>query len=376
MILRRVLIEGWRGISHSYALVNQHQILALLDRGGMELYHRDLPYFGTRWNTKDTGAGFDPAQQARIDALPRPPDGAPIDVIYRIGFPPRDYGGDADKVYCFSTLEYFNRPIFYTGAETAQPFRTPAAQIVTPSRWSKAALVASGISKDRIVIVPHGIDPAMFRPLSAAGRAKIRSRMGVDDDTFVFLNVSAMTRNKGIVTLLNAFHAVNQRHPKTRLVLKDQAALYQSKATRAVNEFRRERPDAKLQGLMIVSQNLSVAMLRELYSACDAYVSPYLAEGFNLPPLEAAACGTPIVVTAGGATDDYADPSFALKIASRPATDPEYGGCLEPDLDSLIDCMEQLVTRRAASIDMRRGVAFIQARHSWAQVAARLSALF
>ena len=96
----------------------------------------------------------------------------------------------------------------------------------------------------------------------------------------------------------------------------------------------------------------------------------------DLPPLEAAACGTPLVVTAGGPTDDYADPAFALKIASRPAHYPRFGGGLAPDLDSLIDCMERLVSGRASQIDMSRGAALVRDRHSWARVADRLVALF
>ena len=42
------------------------------------------------------------------------------------------------------------------------------------------------------------------------------------------------------------------------------------------------------------------------YRACDVFVYPSLAEGFGLPPLEAMACGTPVVVTDSGGVRDYA----------------------------------------------------------------------
>ena len=45
--------------------------------------------------------------------------------------------------------------------------------------------------------------------------------------------------------------------------------------------------------------------------AADVYVSPYHAEGFNLPVLEAVACGIPVVVSAGGSTEDFTHPAFA-----------------------------------------------------------------
>jgi glycosyltransferase involved in cell wall biosynthesis len=371
---RRVLIEGWRGISHSYALVNQHQILALLDRPEVKLFHRDLPFFGTRWNEKTNSAGFDAARRARIDAVP-PPDGGRFDTIYRIGYPPRGYGGDAEKIFCFNTLEYFGKPIFYDGPEAAVAHSNQRVTIVTPSNWARSAFLASGVDESRVVVVPHGVDPATFRPLGAAERLALRRQMGIAEDAFVFLNVSAMTVNKGIDLLLRAFEVVHARHPRARLVLKDHGDLYLTKAADRVAEFRAASGSARA-ATTILSQNVSLAGMRQIYALCDAYVSPYCAEGFNLPPLEAAACGTPLVVTAGGPTDDYADPAFALKIASRPAHYPRFGGGLAPDLDSLIDCMERLVSGRASQIDMSRGAALVRDRHSWARVADRLVALF
>src|SRR5262249_52889613 len=137
---RNVLIEGWRGISHSYCLVNQHQIAALLKRSEVTLSHNDLPYLRAHWNVKDHAAGFDPAQQSLIDAVPAP-DGRPVDTIYRISFPPRGYGGDAEKIYCFNTLEYLMKPFFYDGAEAKRTFANDVVRIVTPSNWSRAAFV-------------------------------------------------------------------------------------------------------------------------------------------------------------------------------------------------------------------------------------------
>ena len=42
-----------------------------------------------------------------------------------------------------------------------------------------------------------------------------------------------------------------------------------------------------------------------LYNLADAYVTPYHAEAFNMPALEAAACGVPLIVPRGGPTDDF-----------------------------------------------------------------------
>lgn len=57
--------------------------------------------------------------------------------------------------------------------------------------------------------------------------------------------------------------------------------------------------------------------MRALYNSCDALVTPYIGEGFNLPPLEASACGIPILVPQGGSTDDYFDLKMGLQIETK-----------------------------------------------------------
>ena len=48
--MKKLLIDGWRGINHSYAMVNQHQILALANLGGLEIYHQVMPFRRYRGN--------------------------------------------------------------------------------------------------------------------------------------------------------------------------------------------------------------------------------------------------------------------------------------------------------------------------------------
>ena len=79
--------------------------------------------------------------------------------------------------------------------------------------------------------------------------------------------------------------------------------------------------------------------MSELYGSCDAYVSPYRAEGFNIPSLEAAACGIPVILTSGGSTDDYYHPSFALKIEGKRKTSNGNWNYIEPNLESLVSNM-------------------------------------
>ena len=69
IVQMKLLIEGWRGINHSYAMVNQHQILALANLGGFEIYHHDLPFWLAHWNANDHSAGFEEKDAQFIASL-------------------------------------------------------------------------------------------------------------------------------------------------------------------------------------------------------------------------------------------------------------------------------------------------------------------
>jgi len=101
----------------------------------------------------------------------------------------------------------------------------------------------------------------------------------------------------------------------------------------------------------------------------DAYVSPYSAEGFNIPVLEGAASGLPVICTSGGPTDDFVKDSFARKIRSKLLPIPLEnidGHVLEPEVEHLTDLMFEVIEnaawRRAAVI---AGPQHVASNYTW-----------
>ena len=74
---------------------------------------------------------------------------------------------------------------------------------------------------------------------------------------------------------------------------------------------------ARLPRVELIEDELSPAQLIELYRSCDVLVHPYRGEGFAMPVLEAMACGLPVIVTAGGPTDEFCPPDAGWRIRSR-----------------------------------------------------------
>jgi glycosyltransferase involved in cell wall biosynthesis len=80
----------------------------------------------------------------------------------------------------------------------------------------------------------------------------------------------------------------------------------------------------------------------------DAYVTPYRAEGFNLPALESQTCGTPVIATSGGATDDFLygrkyTPIDGKYLQNKILKDDlSASAYIEPDIDCLVEILKNI----------------------------------
>jgi len=99
--------------------------------------------------------------------------------------------------------------------------------VLTPSHWAAEAYRRFGFGPERIHVVPHGIDPRIFRPDEAL-RAAARKKIGLEG-RFAFLSLGAMTDNKGVGILLRAFARVAGLASDVRLILKGADDLYPSR---------------------------------------------------------------------------------------------------------------------------------------------------
>ena len=372
--MRSLCVEGWRFLHHSFAVVNQWQLLSLLQRADISLTVSDVPYFRDDWEPKK--GLFSPDQERKLESIPASAPGESADATLRISFP-FDFSLRPDgRTILFATTEFgfIQGRGFKAPPDIEELSRSESFLLVTPSRWSREGLLRLGLRADQIVIVPHGVDPVTFHP-SIEGRA---AREALKQPGFTFANSSAMTMNKGIDLLLQAFAVVAQKHPDARLMLKGADDLYKSHNLLKRTIARLPTGVASLlEGRILYGGNaVTMASMAQFYQAADAYVSPYRGEGFNLPVLEASACGTPVICTRGGSTDEFMNDDTALFIDSRLGDyieDDIHGWKLEPDLDHLIHLMLQVIDdvewrERAALVGPHRAAT----QFSWDMVVDKL----
>jgi glycosyltransferase involved in cell wall biosynthesis len=345
---RSLLVQGWTGINHSFAMVNQYQLLALSKEQSIDLFQQEMPYFSSQWNKEKNGAGFSDNEQKTFSDI-KLYSGEPISAIYRISSPFNLENANS-RVLTFMVTELGLTQKSFSSPPDLLTYQANGNYVVTPSQWSKDRIVDFGFHSKNVFVVPHGVDRNKFYPLNDTERNQLRTTFGYKDDDVIFLNVGAPLWNKGMDLILKAYFKVREKRKNVRLLIKDQKDLYGLSAQNMISNLvatgEIKIDNEAIESIKVISSTLSIEQLRSLYGMADYYISPYRAEGFNLPVIEAIACGTKAIVTAGGSTDDFCNEMTSVKIPStkhehavvQTATVSAY---LEPDLDALIEIWEK-----------------------------------
>lgn len=377
---RDILVSGWRFIPHSYAVVSQSLCLEFLRRAsGLRLFFEDTPYHNPTWQPV-TGM-FGAEAEAQLRSIPPLPADRKADAEIRVSFP-LDLlrPGRAARTTVFGTTETLCVPRANVagGMSVADAQRQNDFTILTCSEWSRRGFVRSGVPAGRVAVLPLGFDPEVFRPATPEQRAAVRSELGFAPEDFVFCHAGAMTGYKGLRFLLPAFARLARERPNARLLLKGSDALYASQQDfeKQFEKLDPQSAQAAASRLRYTGAQLSFADMARIYQAADCYVAPYMAEGFNLPVLEAAACGLPVICTGGGSTDDFVSDDFALRISSElrslPVKDAPEAMGLQPDPEHLLRLMLRVIDDAGFRASAGAAGPKYVARYTWARIADRL----
>jgi glycosyltransferase involved in cell wall biosynthesis len=161
-----------------------------------------------------------------------------------------------------------------------------AARVIAVSEWTKQDLVRRyGISPEKISVTPEAPPPGLG-PVNDADR---RLPIGVVEP--YVLAVGNLEPRKNLVRLIHAFGmVVRNRDFAGSLVLVGKP----KRQSAEVHDAVRERG---LESRVVFTGYVSQADLSLLYHRASVFVYPSLYEGFGLPPLEAMACGCPVVAS-------------------------------------------------------------------------------
>ena len=153
-----ILIEGWRNINHSYALVNQWQINELIKSS--DISFKDVPFYDENWNQKKNDSGFRNEIKNIINKIQPPSNNINYDITYRISYPFNfNNKFNSKALFVFATTEYRNLTQgFYINCDPDKLGKKENFFIHTPSNWSKKGFLSAGFKEDQVIVVPHGVD--------------------------------------------------------------------------------------------------------------------------------------------------------------------------------------------------------------------------
>ena len=145
-----------------------------------------------------------------------------------------------------------------------------------------------GVPAEKVAVVPLAPRRA-FRFVVEVESAEVLRRLGVEAEFILF--VGTVEPRKNLLTLVRAFDEL-LRHTDARpqLVIAGQKGWLTEELFALVEQ-------SGLKERILFTGYVSDEDLRALYSACRVCVYPSLYEGFGLPPLEAMACGAPVITS-------------------------------------------------------------------------------
>ena len=163
--------------------------------------------------------------------------------------------------------------------------------LLTVSESSRRDIVREmGVADERLVVVPVGVDTAIFRPLPGVARAPGR----------LITTASADVPLKGLVPLLEALAKLRVEHEEAHLVVIGRP--------RAESGVPATLERLGLADAVTFLSGISDEELVREYARATLAVVPSLYEGFSLPAVEAMACAVPLVATTGGALPEVVGP--------------------------------------------------------------------
>jgi glycosyltransferase involved in cell wall biosynthesis len=209
-----------------------------------------------------------------------------------------------------------------------------ARRIIAPSERTRANILRLyPDAREKVVVVHHGVD-ARFRPAAeGAVRAEALAPMHLPDRPYL-LFVGAARRKKCLDVLLAAFARIGKEiRGETQLVF---AGVRSPKESGLESKAKELGITADVQFPGYVADDDLV----RLYQHATALVFPSQFEGFGLPPLEAMACGTPVIASTGGAIPEVVGDA-ALLVHPR-------------DAQQLADAIVRVLTQATLWENLRR----------------------
>jgi glycosyltransferase involved in cell wall biosynthesis len=228
-----------------------------------------------------------------------------------------------------------------------------ATAIVADSQYAAASIArALRLPPQKITVIYPGVDARFFAPIQADAARAIREQHALDR---YLLFVSVITPHKNLDTVLRAYAMARPRDTKLAVAGKEYGSHLRDVIRPLLRDLEIDR-DVEILG-MVPDESLPA-----LYAGAEGLLHVSHTEGFGLPPLEAMACGTPVIASNGTSLPEVLDAAALL-------VDPN-------DLRAIAEAIDRLTSdaplrQKLIACGRRRA-----ARFCWSDAADQMLALY
>ena len=222
-----------------------------------------------------------------------------------------------------------------------------------------------GVRQDRIRVIHNGIDLRQYRPTPDPD---VLRQYGIDPAIPLVLFVGRITRQKGIIHLVNAIRHI---HAGVQIVLcagAPDTPEIGREMTEAVERARALSPHR----IIWIQEMLPKDKVIALYTHAAIFVCPSVYEPFGIINLEAMACETPVVASAVGGIPEVVEHGETGLLVTPEAigpteADPRHPEQFSRDLAAAVNVLLDDPERRAAMAKSAR--ARVERQFSWESIA-------
>ena len=221
------------------------------------------------------------------------------------------------------------------------------SQIWTPSTHTREAILNTVMKfgtidqqnqiLPKIRVVPHGVDTEVFKPkldgnnqpkpfmyVLNKGWRNLQDRGGVQFAIRAYWEEFTLKDNVSLFIKLNPAYGI----PDVKKML----------------EELKPKDKAELPQINISTNNIPQNQMAQLYQMADVFVSPTMAESFNLPCIESMTCGVPVITTSFGGQTDFVNETNGWIVDGEFIQSPELPiyeevKWLQPSIESLRKAM-------------------------------------
>jgi glycosyltransferase involved in cell wall biosynthesis len=197
------------------------------------------------------------------------------------------------------------------------------------ARWSKALITVSyeskrditsalGVAESQVRVIYEGVDDAFRKLNDPTALNTVRRQYGLPER--FLLSVGTLEPRKNLPALIQAYRRMHKNdETKLGLVIAGRTG-WKSQRVQNDSEFHAEQ--------IVMTGFVPKSDLVALYNLAELFIMPSLYEGFGFPPLEAMACGCPVIVSNRGSLPEVVGDAALL-------IDPE-------SQDSIVDTIRML----------------------------------